>query len=151
LEFNPLLEITVDRPLLRKIFQLTKISFSRKFIMNRFSRTLFWIILSFLMLLGIDQFFLRVPLQQPALSTIRQFYLDFRTRLFHLLPDFEQTSVETVIEKEEKLPAKRNVQAPQRDKEPSYFYADDQGELRFANSLAEIPERFRKEAQRLEQ
>ncbi|OHB27789.1 MAG: hypothetical protein A2X84_10505 [Desulfuromonadaceae bacterium GWC2_58_13] len=126
--------------------------------MKRLTRSLLWTILFLLILVAIDQFFMRVPAHQPALNAVRHFYLDFRTRLPHLVPGQKTTSVEAVIERAERAPARRQPQPESKKpapatavKDPSYFYADDQGELRFADSLDEIPKRFRKEAQRLEQ
>lgn len=84
------------------------------------------------------------------MGTIREFYLDFRTRLFHLLPTGGQISIAALIEKDGENPLKKTAFTPHRAKELSYFYADELGELRFADTLAEIPERFRKGAQRLE-
>jgi hypothetical protein len=125
--------------------------------MKRFARSLLWALLFLLILVAIDQFFLRVPTDQPALKAVRHFYLDFRTRLLGLIPGPGATSVEAVIERAERAPVQQRSQpvtkkpAPPAAKGPSYFYADEQGELRFADSLDEIPERFRKGAQRLEQ
>ncbi len=125
--------------------------------MKRLARPLLWTLLFLLILVGIDQFFMRVPTRQPALNVVREFYLDLRTRMLHLVPRQKPTSVEAVIEQAEQAPAKPRPQPavkkpapPVVANEPSYFYADDQGELRFADSLDEIPVRFRKEAQRLE-
>ncbi|WP_432823181.1 hypothetical protein [Trichloromonas sp.] len=126
--------------------------------MKRLARPLLWTLLFLLILVAIDQFFMRVPTRQPALSAVRHFYLDLRTRMLRLAPGQKPTSVEAVIEQAQPAPAKprpkpaaKKPAAPAAAKEPSYFYADDQGELRFADSLNEVPERFRKDAQRLEQ
>ncbi|MEJ2202208.1 MAG: hypothetical protein P8X63_14500, partial [Desulfuromonadaceae bacterium] len=100
-----------------------------------FIRTLFWIVFSLLLVLGFDQFFLRVPQQHPVMHTIRQFYLDFRTRLFHLGSQPKPISVETLIEKEERRQPSKAVSPPQKTGEPSYFYADDRSELNFVDSL----------------
>ncbi len=125
--------------------------------MKRFTRPLLWTLLFLLILVGIDQFFMRVPTRQPAMNAVREFYLDLRTRLGHLIPGQKNTSVEALIEQAQQAPAKPRPQpAPKKStsqaaaSEPSYFYADDQGELRFADSLNEIPQRFRNDAQRLE-
>jgi len=123
--------------------------------MKRIARSLLWTILFLLILAAVDQFFVRVPIQQPAIKAVRHFYLDFRTRLGHLWPGTQPTSVEAVIERAEQAPVKpqpvTTKAKPAVNKEPSYFYADEKGELRFADSLSEIPERFRKDAQRLEE
>lgn len=126
--------------------------------MKRLARSLLWTLLFLLILAAVDQFFVRVPTRQPAMKTVRHFYLDFRARLGRLWTGTQPTSVEAVIERAERIPAKPRPALPPTKpaasavtKDPSYFYADDRGELRFADSLEEIPERFRKEAQRLEQ
>ncbi|MDY0270476.1 hypothetical protein [Trichloromonas sp.] len=62
--------------------------------MKRLFTTIFWIFFLVLLLLAIDQYFLRVPASQPALSAVRTFYLDFRSRLPAALPD----DIEAVIE-----------------------------------------------------
>lgn len=127
--------------------------------MKPISRALLWTLLLLLILFAIDQLLLRVPVRQPILATVRSFYLDFRTRLSHLRPDGEPHSIEAVIERAEPSsvtrpprPRTQKKAAPAgAAKNPKYFYADAHGELHFADSWQEIPEEFRREAQRLEE
>lgn len=131
--------------------------------MKALGRGLLWLVTLLLILVGVDQWLSRVPVSQPVLRAVRIFYLDFRLRLLHLLPDSAPASIEAVIEQAEKTPVKNPSQRsvahrPKTQKkaapgstagEPNYFYADAKGELHFVDSLQEVPERFRKEAQRL--
>ena len=125
--------------------------------MKRLFKTIFWAVFLILLLLGIDQYFVRVPASQPALTAVRAFYLDFRARLPRLLPEEKPVSVEAIIEEAEKKVAKPvpKALAPKKAApvsaaaEPKYFYADAAGGLHFAASLEEIPAPYRKQAQRL--
>lgn len=127
--------------------------------MKRLFKTIFWTFFLILLLLGIDQYFLRVPASQPALTAVRAFYLDFRSRLLRQLPEEMPVSVEAVIEAAEKGDARPRPQtlAPKKAapvsaaEEPKYryIYADADGGLHFAATLEEIPEPFRGQAQRL--
>lgn len=102
---------------------------------------------------------MRVPASQPALTAVRAFYLDFRSRLLRQLPEEKLVSVEAIIEEAEKKVAKPLPKTPAQKKaapvsaaeEPKYkyLYADDAGGLHFAASLEEIPAPYRKQAQRL--
>jgi len=133
--------------------------------MQTFFHGIFWCLVLLLILVGIDQLMVRVPMSQPALHAVREFYLDFRARLLHQLPG-RPTSIESIIEQDEttavKAPAPRPKAATTKPKkvqkkaapasaaqEPQYFYADAAGELHFVNSLQEVPQRYRPEAQRL--
>ena len=127
--------------------------------MKRFFKTIFWAVFLILLLLGIDQYFVRVPARQPAVTAVRAFYLDFRARLLRQLPEEVPVSVEAVIEAAEKGVAQPQPTAPAPKKaapvsaaaEPKfkYLYADADGGLHFAATLEEIPEPFRRQAQRL--
>lgn len=125
--------------------------------MKRLFKTIFWAVFLILLLLGIDQYFVRVPAIRPELAAVRAFYLDFRSRLLRQLPEEKPVSVEAVIEAAEKqvaLPqpkalAQKKAAPASAAEEPKYFYADAAGGLHFAASLEEIPTAFRKQAQRL--
>lgn len=125
--------------------------------MKRLLKTIFWAVFLVLLLLGIDQYFVRVPASRPELTAVRAFYLDFRSRLLRRLPEEKPVSVEAVIEEAEKQVAKPVPKALVQKKaapvnaaeEPKYLYADADGGLHFATSLEEIPAPFRKQAQRL--
>lgn len=125
--------------------------------MKHLFKTIFWTFFLILLLLGIDQYFVRVPASQPAVAAVRSFYLDFRSRLLRQLPEEVPVSVEAVIEAAEKEVAQPQTLAPKKAapvnaaEEPKYryIYADADGGLHFAATLEEIPAAFRKQAQRL--
>jgi len=69
-------------------------------------------------------------------------------------------SVEAIIEQRQAKPApsvqrqpapavRPVAKPPANEPSPRYVYADDQGELHFAETLAEVPEQFRDKAKRL--
>lgn len=126
---------------------------------------LFWALLFLVMLVAVDQFFLQVPPLHPAHGAVSRFYQDFRSRLVLLVsgetvakpptprPDREQAppesappeSIESVIGDQQH----RSPQSPPPQKPQRYLYSDAAGELQFADSLDEIPPRYRSEAQPL--
>lgn len=109
--------------------------------MKKLLRALFWGLVFVLLLGGIDQLLVQTPFEGPLLGSVRTFYLDFRQRLLGLAgPADAPPSVEATIEQASTSPAV----PPQR-----YVYADAEGALQFADSLAEVPEPFRKDAQPL--
>ena len=122
-------------------------------------KTIFWTVFLILLLLGIDQYFVRVPASQPAVTVVRAFYLDFRSRLLRQLPEEGPVSVEAGIEAAEKevvqpqsqalAPKKAAPVSAAEEPKIKYLYADADGGLHFAASLEEIPEPFRRQAQRL--
>lgn len=130
--------------------------------MRRLIKPIFWTFLFLIMLLVIDQFFVQVPPVHPAHEVVSNFYKDFRGRLIDLTfgaRKAEPDSVEAVIEKQqaaEKMapttvtadnkpatPAKSNSPA----KSQRYIYSDGKGELQFADSLEEVPDKYRGQAQ----
>jgi len=113
--------------------------------MNKTSKAIFWIIVFFALLLAVDQFLLRVEFKSGGMQVAREFYLDFRQRLIGLGSVAGPSSVEEVISgKDEPAPAAEGAA-------PRYLYADENGQLQFANSMEDIPPRFRKNAERLEE
>lgn len=114
--------------------------------MNKTSKTIFWCIVFFLLLLGIDQFLLRTEFRSGGMKVAQEFYLDFRQRLFGLGVTSEPASVEAVIGEE-----KQEKPAQPRESSPRYLYADENGQLQFANSMEEIPPQYRDHAERLEE
>jgi hypothetical protein len=131
--------------------------------MRRLIKPVFWTILFLVMLLVIDQFFVRVPPVHPAHEAVSNFYRDFRGRLFDLAFGEKKTepeSVEEVIKKHQGPEQKTSAKAVTPGKEPSaqtrstppgkaqrYIYSDNKGELHFADSLEEVPEKYRGQAQ----
>lgn len=117
--------------------------------MKRLKRFLLWTILFLALLVAADQLLVTVPLHAPGLNEIQQFYLDFRSRLFGLVEGQTPSSIDQVIERAaEPAPAAPAVGKP---KPQRYLYVDDQGELQFADSLAEVPAAYRSKAQPLKE
>jgi hypothetical protein len=140
--------------------------------MGRALKFLLWAAVFCGLLLALDQVLLRVPLRQPGLVAVQDFYRDFRGRLLELgggTPD----SIEAVIDRappvgRESVPVNAGGPAPPppaagvapgsgqeppgtaKPAGPRYLYVDAAGELRFADTLEEIPRRFRADAQPLE-
>ena len=140
--------------------------------MHRLIKPIFWTILFFAMLLAIDQFFVQVPPLHPAHEAVSDFYRDFRGRLIDLASGEKQAqpqSVEEVIKEHQgtahKVEAKKAAAATAKPGEkpsakaastPSetkqrYIYSDGRGELHFADSLDEVPEQYRAQAQPMAQ
>lgn len=131
---------------------------------------LLWTAVFLLIVLAIDQLLVRVPANAPAHVAVATFYRDLRARLVDLAkgvktappptapakpvpPDNAKPSpvnVETIIEQKQAQPAPAATAATHRPvaKEPAprYVYTDGQGELHFADTLAEVPEPYRTNA-----
>lgn len=131
--------------------------------MHRLIKPIFWTFLFLIMMLVIDQFLVQVPPVHPAHAAVSNFYRDFRGRLIDLAFNEQQAapeSIEAVIEKQQKQPkpapqkttktsqeqttpaSKVQTEKPQR-----YLYSDGKGELHFADSLNEVPDEYRGQAQ----
>ena len=111
--------------------------------MKKMIRALFWGLVFVLLLGGIDQFFCRTSFEAPLLGNVRTFYLDFRQRLLGLVGSPEPKTVEQSIE-QSATPAAATAS-------PRYVYADASGNLQFADSLEEVPQQYRSEAEALEE
>ncbi|HEY5675031.1 MAG TPA: hypothetical protein VIR78_15105 [Malonomonas sp.] len=114
--------------------------------MLKLLRMLLWLILVLVVVGGLDQFLVRVPLDTPGLAPVQTFYVDFRSRLLGLVGvetvAAPPATIEQVIE--------ATGSAPQQTKKSQrYLYVDEAGELQFADSLAQVPVKFRKAAQPL--
>jgi hypothetical protein len=132
--------------------------------MKSFSRFLLWTLVFALLLLGIDQLLLHVRFELPVYRETRHFYLDLRGRLLGTGPS-EPRSVEEAIEpfarhpdREPAPPLKPAAPAPEPpsgssppspEDEPRYLYVDREGNLHFADSLAEVPAPYRDEARKM--
>jgi len=112
--------------------------------MKKIVRALFWGLIFVLILGGIDQLMVQTPFKGPLIGSVRTFYLDFRTRLLGLTGPPEPVTVEQSIEQATTPAATK--QSAQR-----YVYADKDGVLQFADSLDDVPEAYRKEAEPLEE
>lgn len=131
--------------------------------MHKLLKPIFWTFLFLVMMLAIDQLLVQLPPVHPAQEAVSRFYRDLRGRLIDLAFAEKKAapqSVEAVIEKEQKReqksaptksslkqkPATQAVQAPSREGR-RYLYADGQGELHFVDSLDDVPEQYRGQAQ----
>lgn len=113
--------------------------------MLKLLKLFFWLVLVLVVLGGLDQFLVRVPLELPGLSHTQTFYVDFRSRLLALAgveSSTTQVSIEQVIEKTSTIP--QQMQQAKR-----YLYADDAGILQFVDTLEQVPVKYRKDAQPL--
>ncbi len=110
--------------------------------MKKILRALFWGMIFILLLGGIDQLLVQTPFKGPLIGSVRTFYLDFRTRLLGLAGQDEPHSVEQSIEQ---------ASTPTSTVQQRYVYADADGVLQFADSLDEVPEAYRNEAEPLEE
>lgn len=142
--------------------------------MTRFFSVLLWTVVFCLLLLAIDQLLVRVPATAPAHLAVATFYRDLRSRVIDLVSGTKlvpapatppkpvsppkakaaPASVEAIIE--QRRPASpaattKPVASPPAAEEPAprYVFADDRGELHFAETLAEVPEQYRAKAKRL--
>ncbi len=114
--------------------------------MKPFSRIFIWTLVFFGLLLGMDQFFLRVPATVAGWREVRTFYLDFRGRLVALPETKGQPTVEKLIDQAQ-APVRPTVSRPSGG--PGFLYMDGQGTLQFADNLEEVPAAFRSKTQRL--
>ncbi len=131
--------------------------------MHRLIKPIFWTFLFLVMLLVIDQFLVQVPSIHPAHQAVSNFYRDFRSRLIDLTFGEKQAapeSVESVIEKQQAAEKKATANVGATDKKKAapakstssekskrYIYSDGKGELHFADSLEEVPDKYRGQAQ----
>lgn len=116
--------------------------------MFKLLKLLGWLVVALLLLIGVDQFLLRVPLDVPGATQVQTFYVDFRSRLLDLIgidptPEAGQKSIEAVIEASQKGPIEKSI-PPQR-----YLYVDGSGDLQFADSLEQVPLRYQRIAKPL--
>ncbi len=114
--------------------------------MLKLIRYFLWLAVISALAIGFDQLMRKVPLQTPGLRETQTFYIDFRTRLLGLTAKDNATAddrIETMINRSAQrssLPAT----PPQR-----YLYVDDSGDLQFADSLQQVPVKYRSNAQPL--
>ena len=131
--------------------------------MHRMIKPIFWAFLFLVMMLAIDQLLVQVPPIHPAHAAVTNFYRDFRGRLIDLAFNEKKAtpkSIEAVIGKQQKKqkpaaqktekPAQKQSQPttkPQAEKLQRYLYSDGKGELHFTDSLEEVPDEYRGQAQ----
>jgi hypothetical protein len=109
-------------------------------------RYFLWLVVVSALVLGFDQLMLKVPLQTPGLKEIQIFYVDFRSRLFGLTAQEDSTN-EDRIEKMINQSAHQDVS--QATHPNRYLYVDENGDLQFADSLQQVPVKYRSNAQPL--
>jgi hypothetical protein len=128
--------------------------------MRKLIKPIFWTFLFLVMMLAIDQFFVQVPSLHPAHAVVRDFYRDFRERLIDLAFDEKKAapkSIEAVIEKQQQKQESTTKQTDKQQTPPAkkpkaetsqrYVYSDGKGELHFTDSLDEVPDEYRGQAQ----
>ena len=131
--------------------------------MHRLIKPIFWTFLFLIMMLVIDQFLVQVPPVHPAQAAVSTFYRDFRSRLTDLAFGEKKAapkSIEAVIASQQKgrknpvqkakSPDQKKTKAPippQKQKPQRYLYSDGKGELHFTDSLDEVPDKYRGQAQ----
>ena len=101
-----------------------------------------WLVVILALSLGFDQLMIQLPLHGPGLKQTQEFYVDFRSRLIGLLNGSTAAAdpIDAVISAKAR-PAKTKP-ANRR-----YLYVDAAGNLQFADSLQQVPTRFRDSAQ----
>jgi hypothetical protein len=107
-----------------------------------------WLVVLVALTVGFDQLMVRVPLETPGMKQVQQFYVDFRSRLIQLFPQQNQPPqpvdvIEAVIKK------KADPSTGSAKKSGRYLYVDGSGTLQFADSLQQVPQKYRKDAQPL--
>jgi len=138
--------------------------------MKFFAKYFIGMILLLVLLVWIDQLMLRVPLEQPYLAPLQKFYVDFRSRLFHIGESSHSYQAPVPSSKtapQPKAETKQSPGSPLLDKVleqaidaaetasqsggdvPEYLYVDPDGVLHFAASLEEVPPALRGTAQKL--
>lgn len=121
-----------------------------------------WALVFALLLLALDQFFLRIPATVSPHREAQTFYLDFRSRLLALpsgekrtpsrppVPGKGPAKVAPVASPPTPAPAAKTSPAPAIEApEVRYIYVDQKRDLHFADSLQEVPAAYRGEARPL--
>jgi hypothetical protein len=129
--------------------------------MHRLIKPIFWTFLFLVMMLVIDQVLVQVPPIHPAHAVVSNFYQDFRSRLTDFALGKNKAtpkSIEAVIAKQQKETTPKKTEqikelqaeattAPKAQKAQRYIYSDGKGELHFADSLDDVPDKYRGLAQ----
>lgn len=131
--------------------------------MRKIIKPVFWALLFLVMMIAIDQFFVQVPPLHPAHKAVSDFYNGFRGRLIDLAFGEKKAapkSIEAIIDKQQQDEAKKQskgkdpvkeIIAPAEkestQKNQRYIYSDGKGELHFVDSLEEVPDEYRAQAQ----
>jgi hypothetical protein len=121
--------------------------------MKKIGFFLLWTLVFVAIVLAADQLLVRVELKTPVLAEARAFWVDFRARLLGLrweLPSFpDRQRSQPAARPAKKAESRPAPPAPAPEKAAGYVWADAKGELRFADTLDQVPPAYRKEAQPL--
>ncbi len=131
--------------------------------MFKIFRYVLWLVVVLALMLSFDQLMISFPLTTPGLAHTQKFYVSFRQRLGNLVngvaeqplsalkkadkvsaPTKKNSSPDTIAKVISKSAATKVKQEAQR-----FLYVDAQGDLQFADSIEQIPKRFRESAQPL--
>jgi len=117
-------------------------------VMLKLIKYFLWLVVIVALTVGFDQLMVRVPLETPGMKQTQKFYVDFRSRIIHLFPQQSKSSqpvdvIEAVIKK------KADPSTGSAKKSGRYLYVDGSGTLQFADSLQQVPKKYRKDAQPL--
>lgn len=124
--------------------------------MKGLRRFLIWGLIFCALLAGMDQLLLKVPLNAPGLHEVQVFYRDFRSRLLAMVGGSSGPSIDQLIGDAERSPAPArapgaSLKVPSAETAMRYLYVDQDGALQFADSLQQVPKRFRSSAQPLKE
>lgn len=108
-----------------------------------------WLVVILTLMIGFDQLMLKLPLHSPGLKQTQQFYVDFRARLMGLVKTDTDTAVSAPASIESVIEKTATVVTPTPKKTNRYLYVDSEGTLQFADSLQQVPKKYRQDAQRL--
>jgi len=114
--------------------------------MFKMTRWFLWGLFTLLLLTAIDQILLRVDLSVPGYMEVREFYVDFRSRLISL--SGQDPVAKTITANRQPETALQTQQpAPPAQSQPRFLFVDGDGALQFADSLEEVPLQYRRDAQ----
>ena len=114
--------------------------------MVKIAKKILWLLLTLVILAGIDQFLLRLPMAAPGLKQAQVFYLDFRNRIIKMTRGETAKPLETI----DAVIERTALADPEpRENQQRFLYVDDTGNLQFADSLQLVPKKYRQNAQPL--
>lgn len=117
--------------------------------MFKITRWFIWGLFSLLLLTAIDQIMLRADLPIPGYVEIREFYVDFRSRLLGLTGNDPVARTITTNRQKPAGSKPSNSSGPATKVPLRYLYVDTDGALQFADSLDQVPLQYRRDAQPL--
>jgi len=116
--------------------------------MLKLTRWFMWGFLTLILFTAFDQVLLRVDLPLTGYQQVHEFYRDFRTRLLRVAGFENQDPVARIIAHDQQQPpAQPAIQRPSKVSKVRYLYADQDGNLQFADRLDLVPLQFRRDAQ----